>query len=287
MVGSPRIDGRAAQKIFRRIGQYGRRFTYVLPQAGHKDVAAAEKLKGHRDMDFSQIKMRYLECLLAGDRTGCRKVIGESLQTGTPANVIYAELFWPVMAEMEDLYRNHQIDQITEHMATRINRTLVDQLQSKLPRREPRDLTMLVMCADDEPEELGAQMCSDLFESDGWTVKFLGGGVPNDEILSLVGAIQPNVLFIYGTKPSGAPAVRQLIDTVRAIGASPHTRVMLSGGVFNRAEGLWEEIGADLFAATAKEALAVSLSDRRAEPPKRRRRRSSIIQDETVQAANA
>ena len=118
-------------------------------------------------------------------------------------------------------------------------------------------------------------MCADLLESDGWEVKFIGGGVPNDEIITMIGDFQPNILFIYGTKPSGAPEVRRLIDTIRAIQACPDIRIMLSGGVFNRAEGLWEEIGADLFAPTAKDALNVVLSDNRAEAPKRRSRRPS------------
>jgi hypothetical protein len=46
-------------------------------------------------------------------------------------------------------------------------------------------------------------------------------------------------------------------------------RIMLSGGVFNRAEGLWQEIGADLFAATAVEALHVAASDNPVEPESR------------------
>lgn len=196
------------------------------------------------------------------------------MQTGTPANVIFTDLFWPVMAEVERRYRDSRIDRITEHMATRINRTLLDQLQSKLPRRELRNLKMIITCADDEPEELGAQMYADLFESDGWEVKFIGGGVPNDEIMALVGIFRPDILFIYGTKASGAPDVRHLIDTIRNVGANPEMRFMLSGGVFNRAEGLWEEIGADLFAPSAKEALAIALTDQRADLSKRHNRRS-------------
>jgi len=224
-------------------------------------------------MNLENIRNRYLEKLLQGDRVACRNILGEALQTGTPANVIYTELFWPVMSAVERLYHEHHIDIITEHMATRINRTLVDQLQSKLPRRQPRGLKMIITCADDEPEELGAQMCADLFESDGWEVKFVGGDVPNDEIMMMIAEYQPDIVFIYGTKPSGAPNVRRLMDTVREIGACPKVRFMLSGGIFNRAEGLWEEIGADLFAPTAKEALEVALSDRRAERAKKRAKR--------------
>ena len=238
-------------------------------------------------MELDGIRVRYLESLLEGDRVVCRKVLGEALQTGTPATAVYSDLFWPIMAEVETLYREHRIDKITEQRAVRINRTLVDQLQSKLPCRESRDLKMIVVCAEDEPEELGAQMCSDLFESDGWTVQFLGAGIPNDEVISLVGVTQPDVLFIYGTKPSGAPDVRRLIDTIREIGACPKMRFMLSGGVFNRAEGLWEEIGADLFAATAAEALKVALTDRRAEISKRRGRKTSTSKAEVGEPALA
>jgi len=227
-------------------------------------------------MDFEHFQLKYMEQLIQGNRIGCRQVLGEALQTGTPANVIYTDLFWPIMEEIEKLYRGHKIDIITEHMATRINRTLVDQVQSKLPRCEGRNKKIIITCASDEPEELGAQMCADLFESDGWDVKFIGSGVPNDEIIALVGIVQPDVLFIYGTKPSGAPGVRSLMDTIRTIEACPQLRIMLSGGVFNRAEGLWEEIGADLFAATAKDALKEALSDRRAVPNKRRNRNTQM-----------
>jgi MerR family transcriptional regulator, light-induced transcriptional regulator len=226
-------------------------------------------------MDMQNITRKYVEKLIEGDRVACRNIIGEALQTGIPATVIYTQLFWPAMTAIEQLYRDHEIDIIVEHMATRINRTLVDQLQSKLPHNELRDMKMIIFCADDEPEELGAQMCGDLFESDGWEVKFLGGGIPNDEVISMIAIIQPEIVFIYGTKPSGAPDVRRLMDTAREIGACPKVRFMLSGGVFNRAEGLWEEIGADLFAETAQEALEVALTDRRAEPDTRKQRRKA------------
>ncbi|MHC4309294.1 MAG: hypothetical protein ACYSSN_05070, partial [Planctomycetota bacterium] len=82
-------------------------------------------------------------------------------------------------------------------------------------------------------------------------------GLTNDDILAFVNEYAPDVLLIYGSTPKQAPNVRQLIDTIKDINAWPEMRIMLSGGVFNRAEGLWEEIGADLFASTAFEALQV------------------------------
>lgn len=213
---------------------------------------------------------RYLAALLRGDRKACRSVVEETLQSGIPANSVYLHLIWPVMAEIERLSRTDRITSVQEHLATRINRTIVDQLQNKLPRRPARNKKVAVCCARDELQELGAQIITDLFESDGWEVRFLGGGLNNDDIFAFVNEYAPDILFIYGTAPKQAPDVRRLIDRIRCVNAWPDLRIVVSGGLFNRAEGLWEEIGADAFAATAAEALQVAADETQVADPERR-----------------
>jgi len=201
---------------------------------------------------------RYLEPLLRGDRKACRAVIEETLQSGVPANSVYVQIVWPVMEEIENLLRQDRITPIQEHLATRVNRTIVDQLQNKLPRRPGKNKKVVVCCAPDELQELGAQMITDLFESDGWDVRFLGGGLTNDDILSFINEYAPAILLIYGTAPRQAPEVRRLIDTIKSVNAWPDMRILVSGGLFNRAEGLWQEMEADLYAADPLEALQVA-----------------------------
>jgi methanogenic corrinoid protein MtbC1 len=202
-----------------------------------------------------QILERYLQGLLDGDRIVCRAIIEESLQTGIPAVTVYTEIIWPIMVEIEELFKAEKINSAQEHMAMRINRTIVDQLQNKLPRRSVRSKEVVVCSSETEHGELGAQMMADLFESDGWQVKFLGGGVSEDDTLSFIHKRRPDMLLIYGTIAQRAPLVRKLIDRIREVNAVPEMQIMVSGGIFNRAEGLWEEIGADTFASNANEAL--------------------------------
>ena len=209
----------------------------------------------------SDFLARYLEPLLRGDRRACRSVIEEALQSGIPANSVYISIVWPVMVEIEKLMREDKITPIQEHLATRVNRTIVDQLQNKLPRRPEKNKKVVVCCAPEELQELGAQMMTDLFESDGWEVRFLGGGLTNDDILAFINEYSPSILLIYGTAPKQAPDVRRLIDTIKSVNAWPDMRIMVSGGLFNRADGLWQEMEADLYAATAQEALTVAASD--------------------------
>jgi methanogenic corrinoid protein MtbC1 len=223
---------------------------------------------------------QYVETLLEGNREGCRELINEQLSDERDASRLYFELLWPSMSAVEKMYRADRINTATEHLATRINRCIADQLQPYLLRMPANGKRIIIICADGEPEELGAQMCADLFEARGWCVTFLGGGVPNDEVLHLVGHQRPQVLLVFGTQPNGVPQVRALVDLIRSVGSNPTMNIMISGGVFNRADGLWKEVHADLFAPTVDEAITLAETTPPREPqivipgaPKKRRRR--------------
>jgi methanogenic corrinoid protein MtbC1 len=174
---------------------------------------------------------------------------------GVPASKLLKMVIWPAMEQVEKLYREDHISLITEHMATRINRMLADQLQGYLARQPKHGRRMVVTCGHGEMEELGAQIIADLFEAQGWSLWFLGSGVPNDEILQFVGKITPDVLCIYGAQPEGVPAIRRLIELIRDVGVCSEMQIVAIGGVFNRAEGLADEVKADLFAANVARAM--------------------------------
>lgn len=209
---------------------------------------------------------KYLRSLLSGDRISCRLVIEDILKNGVPAHQVYIDVIWPIMVEIERLYREGKIDSAQEAFASRINRTLVNQLQNKLPRKSEKFKKIVICTANNEQAELGGQMLTDLFESDGWETRFLGGSVCMDDILSFIHTYSPDILLLYGMNGSDAPGIRRLIDRIREINAWPNMRIMLSGGVFGRAEGLWEEIGADLYAPDPEQAVQMADMDRSAVP---------------------
>lgn len=208
----------------------------------------------------------YYNALITGERTEARKVVEKCLQSGIPANQVYMDLLWPAMIEIDKDCREELLNSAQEHMATRINRTLVDQLQNKLPSKPRKDKKIVICCAENEHGELGAQMAADLFESDGWQVRFLGGGIDNEDLTLFVNGYSPDVLLIFGSTPSQAPGIRTFIDNIRDIDACPEMGIMLSGGLFGRADGLWEEIGADMYAATAAEAIQLANAPKEQRP---------------------
>jgi methanogenic corrinoid protein MtbC1 len=200
----------------------------------------------------------YRQILLAGDRAACRQLIDQTLASGRTAHQLLTSLIWPAMELLQELYRDDRISISQLNLATRLNRSVTDQLVALLPRGESNGQTVLLLCGNDEPEELGGQICADLFESAGYTVRFAGGGIPNDEVLRMIGELRPNLLVLFGTLPSGMPAARKLIDYLREVNSCPQMQVMCCGGIYRRAQGLAEEIGADLFATDAAAAVEVA-----------------------------
>ncbi len=217
-------------------------------------------------MDQEIIVERLFERLITGDRTTVRSIVEETVKAGVSAEDLSMQVYWPVMVMISDLYRADQISALGHHYGTRLLRTLVDQSQSRYIQQSRRTRKILMFCGSSEADELAGQLVADLIEANGYEIWFGGGGVAGDEILSEVGSRNPDILLMFASAPGDAPHIRRLIDTIRSIDACPDLQIVVGGGVFNRAEGLAEEIGADLWATSPEELLGklANEPDRRA-----------------------
>lgn len=191
---------------------------------------------------------RFVEALISGQRPAARAVVDECLSADAPAEMIVERLFWPALDQIEKLFRHDQLAVLSHQLATRLLRMLADQMQMRLEQAEPNGRTILLVCGPNEPNELAAQMAGDMLEAAGYAVCFAGGGVANDEIIQAVGELKPHALTLFSSVPGDLPEIRVLIDQMRDTGIADDVQIVVGGGVFNRADGLAEEIGADLWA---------------------------------------
>ena len=211
------------------------------------------------------IQERFFNTLISGDRLGARRILDEIFDADASGESVAAHLVWPVLDQIQTMRRADQIDTLAYNYATRLLRSVVDQLQLRYEQRADRDLTAVVVCGAEESEELTGQLAADLLEADGYRVLFIGGGVANDEIVAQLAAVKADRLVVFGATPQVVPATRLMIDHLHDIGACENLQVIVGGGVFNRAEGLAEEIGADLWASDP-----ISLVEEMAAKPERR-----------------
>jgi len=204
---------------------------------------------------------RFFNALISGDRDAARDIVHEALEAEVSAERIISNLFWPTLEHIQTLYRADQLSRMAHNYATRLLRHLADQMQLRLERSESNGRLVLVVCGPDEPEELAAQMTVDLLEAAGFTVLFGGGGVANDEIVAQVADREIDLLAVFGATAATVPFTRLLIDRLHEMEVRARLQIVVGGGVFNRAEGLAEEIGADIWARTPDELVAVMAED--------------------------
>ncbi len=199
---------------------------------------------------FSEILIqRFFEALIDGDRGTALGIVEEQAARGAAPAALIADLFWPAYELADRLHRQDQLGDLPFNLATRLLRQVHHRTAAAMQGiAHQNGRLVLATCGPAEADELGAQMAVDLLGAHGFDVRFAGGGVAADEIQAYVQANQPEVLLMFCSAPGDLPHVRSVIDSLREVGACARTQFVLGGGVFNRAEGLAEEIGADLWA---------------------------------------
>lgn len=191
--------------------------------------------------------------LVNGDRATVRRFVGRALSTGISPEDFVNDIVWPLHETLFRLHRADQLAPLAFNYALRLVRTTVDQLQSGFTQAPRRGRDVLLFGGRDDIEDLGGQIAADLLEADGWDVRFGGPMVALDELLAEVHARKPSWLVLYSAHPKDVTQIREVIDTLRDIGGHPDLRVAVGGGVFNRAPGLAEEMGAPHCASTPRE----------------------------------
>lgn len=204
---------------------------------------------------------RFFDALIAGNRPAAREIVNETIRDRVPVERLVLDLYWPTYQQIEKLFRKDQLSVLAHHLSTRLLRMFVDQAALRYERRAPVNRTVFAVCGPTDPDELAAQMAVDLLEGAGFNISFAGGGIAKDEIIAHVQSCQPDVLLVFASAPSDLPDIRSMIDGFSDNGACDKLQVIVGGGVFARAEGLAEEIGADLWADAPGDLVHLMLTE--------------------------
>jgi methanogenic corrinoid protein MtbC1 len=113
---------------------------------------------------------------------------------------------------------------------------------------------MVIAGVPGELHHLGANMAADLLEANGWDVRFLGANVPERSVLSAIERHRPDVVGLSMTMLPHLPGLRQLVGSIRQ--AFPNApRIAVGGRAFLASATLWQDVGADVFAADVRDVV--------------------------------
>lgn len=187
------------------------------------------------------------QVLISGNRSEASRLAREADSARLAPQELLTEIYEPTFRRIRDLHRADQLSTLSHHTATRLLRLLTDQTIGRLEPGAPNNRTLFLVTGKSEADDLCANIAAGLLEAGGFTVTFLGGGIPSDELHKRLGEVRPDILLFFSSAADDLPEIRRLIDELHEEASIwPDMQIVAGGGVFDRAGGLSEEIGADL-----------------------------------------
>ncbi len=175
---------------------------------------------------------RLLNHLLAGNYRASSEIVKEMMDASVPITEIYENLFKPAMYKVGDLWEENKITVATEHLASAIVESLLNQMYLSYRLSANPEKTVIVTCLENEYHQIGARMVADVFELNGWKVFFLGANTPIKDLLEFIRTIQPSLICISLSIYFHLPVLHSTLEEIRKM--FPELPVLTGGQAFKR-----------------------------------------------------
>ncbi len=199
----------------------------------------------------------YLGMVLRGDRAGAGRAILNAVDSGTPVRDVYLHVFQPTQREIGRLWQTSQISVAQEHFCTAVTQMVMSQLYPHIFATPKNGRRLVATCVGGELHEIGLRMVTDFLELEGWDTYYLGANMPAESVIQAVIDRAADILAISATMTPNLDQAVRLISAVRA-SSDAAAKILVGGYPFNVARDLWRQVGADGYAASAEDALAVA-----------------------------
>ncbi len=208
--------------------------------------------------EANKLQQVFISLLLQGDTQGALKLADDFIKTAQDLKHFYLEVVWPSMVEVGKLWEADKVSVAEEHLATAIVGRVMAALYPRFAHYTVTRGKAIVSAGPNEFHEIGARMCADFLELDGWDVTYLGANTPADEILAILERTQP---FLVALSIATVFNLEKAGDVIRSIKANPATsaiKVIVGGHSFSEMPQLWQMLHADAYAADAETALRIA-----------------------------
>ena len=204
----------------------------------------------------------FLDALIAADKEQAESILRDAVEAGIPVRDIYLHIFRPVLQETGRLWQLNKISIAQEHFVTATIGTLMARLHERAlvsgGERGRRGTAVLAAGAGAGLHDIGIRMVADLFEMDGWDTYYTGSNTPVRSILEAAQDRKFDLIAMSVTMPRYLPDAEYLIRSLRAERETAGLKIIVGGYPFRLVPDLWKQVGADAYAETADEAVAVA-----------------------------
>ncbi|MCT4634076.1 MAG: cobalamin-dependent protein [Firmicutes bacterium] len=208
--------------------------------------------------EWTEDHEKIIKFLLLGDFKNIMYICSEKLKSGLPITKLYLDFIQPVMYKVGQLWQDGSITVAHEHLATSI---IAQVIASLYPDYVLNDLTkgVAIMSAGiNEYHQIGARIVADVLEHDGWDIRYLGANIPSDQLIELVGEVEPVFVGISITMSYHADKLVETVNLIRNLDSNKPIKIMVGGLAINNSVELQKLVDADAFPKNAEESVELA-----------------------------
>lgn len=225
----------------------------------HKDII--ELLPDRQHIEFPvrtesyELQQLFQELLLRGDNAGCLQMVDQVISTTADLKRFYLEAIWPSMYRIGQLWESNQVTIAEQFLATAIVSRVMASLYQRFAEINITQGKVVVSAAANDFHELGARMVGDFMEMDGWDVHYMGKNNSAEELLGVLKKQKPFALALSVATVFHLSNVHQVIQMIRNSEDIRNLKILVGGSAFTEMPDLWQNVGADGYAADAESAV--------------------------------
>lgn len=203
-----------------------------------------------------RLALQYLEKILSGDTAGAVQMLMEARTDGMNPQALYIDVLLPAQREIGRLWHAGDVTVAEEHLVSHTTGRAMTMLSHAARPAQGNGKTVVVGAVANNAHDLGLRAVADLYEMAGWRAIFLGADVPSADLPAVLGYFGADLLLIGATMAIQIPRVEEAVVGIRARCERP-VKIIVGGSAFDEAPELWRRIGADGYAPSVDQAVAL------------------------------
>lgn len=200
--------------------------TLELPESD-KEAPAIEMAILSRD--FPSLVSAYMRKALSPDRTDLIAFLSYLYEHRIHLWEIFDFVVQPGMRVLGDRWEKGQLDISHEHRASNETLDALSKLQTRIKIKPSSGKKAIFACPGDEMHEIGLRCASYLFESEGWTIHYLGARTPFSAIISAVKELKPDVVCLSLTYPVNEGQIDSQLKELSSLAHTMHAKIVIGG----------------------------------------------------------
>ncbi len=210
--------------------------------------------------EFTELAQRYLIAVLETRGDDAVELVLDAFDAGAAPEDLFEHVLARSQREIGRMWQMAELHIAEEHFASRIAERVLAALHERTPRDQSNGHRVLCATPSGELHDFPCRVVASHFEWRGWTSLLLGASMPVLDMLLGFGDLEAEVLAVSASSGLEIRTIQSMVQVIRHHSEKPDIPVLVGGRPFNVIPDLWQTVGADAYAPSARLAPDVALA---------------------------